>query len=81
MDFVSDNLYTYLSLFMLSYAEDTVIYGLNEKDFQKKKLDIFYKYAKIWKLNIDYDKTNLLIFGTRKDDQFNFKMCEEIFNR
>ena len=37
LDFVSDSLYTYLSLFVLSYAEDTVIYGLNEKDFQKKK--------------------------------------------
>ena len=30
----------------------------------------------MWKLDINYDKTKVLIFGTRNDDRFSFKMGE-----
>ena len=57
------------------YADDTVIFGTDETSFQKN-LDVFYEYAKMWKLDINYDKTKVLIFGTRNDDRFGFKMGE-----
>ena len=69
----SDNLYIYLQLFILLYADDTVIFGADETSFQKN-LDVFYEYAKMWQLDINYDKTKILIFGTRNDDHFDFKM-------
>ena len=30
----------------------------------------------MWKLDINYDKTKVLIFGTHNDDRFSFKMGE-----
>lgn len=61
---------------MLLYADDTVIFGVDETNFQKN-LDIFYEYSKMWKLDINYDKTRILIFGTRNDDHFHFKIGEK----
>ena len=69
----SDNLYIYLQLFVLLYADDTVIFGADETSFQKN-LDMFYEYAKMWQLDINYDKTKIFIFGTLNDDHFDFKM-------
>ena len=69
----SDKLYIYFQLFVLLYADDTVIFGADETSFQKN-LDVFYEYAKMWQLDINYDKTKILIFGTRNDDHFDFKM-------
>ena len=73
LEFVSDTIYIYLKLFILLYADDTVIFGVDETSFQKN-LDIFYEYAKMWKLDINYDKTKILVFGTRNDDRFHFKI-------
>ena len=73
LEFVSDSFYIYLRLFVLLYADDTVIFGVDETNFQKN-LDIFYEYAKTWQLDINYDKTKILIFGTPNDDRFDFKM-------
>ena len=42
----------------------------------QKNLDIFYEYAKMWKLDINHNKTKILIFGTHNDDRFSFKMGE-----
>ena len=73
LEFVSDTIYIYLKLFILLYADDTVIFGVDQTSFQKN-LDIFYEYAKMWKLDINYDKTKILVFGTRNDDLFHFKI-------
>ena len=62
-------------MFVLLYADDTVILATDEKSFQHS-LNIFHDYSKLWKLDINYDKTKILIFGTRNDDRFNFKIGE-----
>ena len=59
--------------FLYCYMPMTVIFGADETNFQKN-LDVFYEYAKMWQLDINYDKTKILIFGTRNDDHFDFKM-------
>ena len=74
LEFVSEDLYFYLKLLVLLYADDTVIFGTDEISFQKN-LDVFYEYAKMWKLDINYDKTKVLIFGTRNDDRFTLFIC------
>ena len=57
------------------YVRDSVIFGTNVTSFQMN-LDIFYEYAKMLKLDINYDKTKILIFGTFNHDRFSFKMDE-----
>ena len=72
MEFI-DHVYCYLKLFVLLYADDTVILATDEKSFQHS-LNNFHDYSKLWKLDINYDKTKILIFGTCNDDHFNFKI-------
>ena len=50
---------------MLLYADDTVIFGIDEKEFQNN-LDMFYEYSELWYmyLSINFDKTKIMIFGT-----------------
>ena len=61
-------------MFMLLSAYDTVIFGTDENHFQTN-LDSFFEYAATWKLYIRYNKTKIMIFGTRNDDRFAFKLA------
>ena len=66
-------------IFILLYADDTVIFGTDETKFWNNFLNAFYEYSNIWRLDINYDKTNkniILIFGTHNDDHFDFRMGE-----
>ena len=63
----------FLKIFVLFYADDTVIFGTDENIFQQN-LDAFYEYTKSWKLDIIFSKTKVMIFGTRNDDRFEFKL-------
>ena len=58
---------------MLLYADDTVVFGTDEKEFQNN-LDMFYKYSELWHLSVNFDKTKIMIFGTRQDQRFNFNL-------
>ena len=71
----TDNISTYIKLFVLLYADDTVIFGTDEVSFQYN-LNVFYEYSKAWKLDINFDKTKIMIFGTRNDEKYNFKLGE-----
>ena len=73
-----EDLYFYLFKLLVLLnddADDTVIFGTDETSFQKN-LDIFYECAKMWKLDIYYVKTKIMIFGMRNDGRFSFKMGE-----
>ena len=67
-----------LKLFILLYADDTVVLGNSERDLQIT-LDEFYNYCKTWKLNINLSKTKVVIFGAKKTENFNFKLGNETF--
>ena len=45
---------------------------------REKKWIYFYEYARKWQLDIYSDKTKILIFGTRNDDCFKFKIGNNI---
>ena len=45
---------------------------------ENENLDYFLEYCKIWKLNINYSKTKVLIFGARNTDRFKFVLDGEI---
>ena len=35
---------------------------------------MFYEYSELWHLSINFDKTKIMIFGTRQDQHFNFNL-------
>ena len=52
----------FLILFVILYTADTLVLSDNPKDFQDM-LNVFNEYCKKWKLNINTDKTKVMIFG------------------
>lgn len=68
-----EQLFFYIRIFILLYADDTVILSDNEEDFQKS-LNSFASYCKEWKLKINETKTKIIIFGARKTNIFSFKL-------
>ena len=42
-----------------------MLFGTDETGFQNN-LNAFYEYSDMWRLDINYDKTKILIFGTYK---------------
>ena len=35
---------------------------------------MLYEYSELWDLSINFDKTKIIIFGTRQDQRFNFDL-------
>jgi predicted peroxiredoxin len=76
----NEQLLLYLKLFVILYADDTVLLSDTSKDLQKQ-LNLFEEYCKQWKLTVNTDKTKIVIFGSRvANDQtlyiFNNKRLE-----
>ena len=67
--------YVFLKLLILLYADDTIIFSDNKDDFQKG-LDAFHEYCQMWKLQVNYDKTNIIVFNARNINTFAFKIGE-----
>ena len=52
----------YLQMFVLLYADDTVLLANNVKQF-RKILTEYNSYCKDWGLKINVDKSKIMIFG------------------
>ena len=63
----------WLKLLLLLYADDTVILSDSASDFQNC-LNAFNDYCKLWHLNVNLNKTKIIIFGARKTRTFDFKL-------
>ena len=78
-----DNIVVFLKLFILLFADDTVLFSNNMSDLQTT-LNIFESYCRTWKLTVNTNKTKIMIFsGGRmpKNQKFYFKGKEiEIVN-
>ena len=57
-----ENIYVFLKLFILLYADDTVIFS-DEANHLQNALYAFENYCKTWKLKVNISKTKILIFG------------------
>ena len=79
IDFSSDQLVLYLELFILLQADDTVIFGTDVESIQHS-LNIFYEYSSLWKLNINFSKSKIMIFGSRNDDRFHLKLGDNVLS-
>jgi len=61
---ISNDIDSYVRLMILMYADDTVILANDEKSLQKA-LNELSEYCKIWKLQVNCNKTKILVFGRR----------------
>jgi hypothetical protein len=53
---IEENLNIYLKLFVLLYADDTVIIAESREDLQAQ-LNVFGEYCKKWKLKVNAERT------------------------
>ena len=71
LDLPENDVDMFLKIFVLLYADDTVIFGTDEHTFQEN-LKTFNDYCNLWKLNVNFNKTKVMIFGFRNTDNFQF---------
>lgn len=57
-----ENIFAYIKLFLLLFADDTVIFG-NSKDDLQTALNAFEKYCDKWKLHVNTAKTKIMVFS------------------
>ena len=69
----NDDLFFFIRFVVLLYADDTAIVCESPDEFQSA-LNNFVEYCQTWRLNINYDKTKVVIFGARNIDQYRFEM-------
>lgn len=69
---IENELYIYLKLSILLYADDTVILSESDSGLQHA-LNVFYSYCNEWQLNVNVEKTKVLIFSKgRPNRNYNF---------
>lgn len=59
-----ENLNVFLKIVVILYADDTVVFAHTEHDMISI-MNCFQNYCNLWNLNINFDKTKVLIFGDR----------------
>ena len=68
---------TLFKIFVILYADDNVVLAESEEGMQNT-LDIFQLYCKQWKLEVNVNKTKIIIFSKRKSrSNFEFKLQHE----
>ena len=75
IDYADDDIFVFLKLLILLYADDTVILAEDEAKLQNS-LNYFLYYCNEWKLNINYKKTKIIVFGARNTHKYNFYLDE-----
>ena len=64
-------IYMYLKIFVLLYADDTVILSESSDDLQIA-LNMYAAYCKEWKLEINNDKTKVMVFTKERNINYTF---------
>ena len=73
---VNDVMFMYLKVFVLLYADDTVIIAESAEDLQKS-LTAYALYCETWKLLVNGSKTKIVIFSRGRLQNFNFVLNDE----
>ena len=69
-DYVQDwDTVSYLKLFALLYADDTIVMAESRHELQAAMNGMFH-YCNIWKLQLNTQKTKVVIFGSRKAETY-----------
>jgi hypothetical protein len=68
-----DDLEYFIKMFVLLYADDTIVLAESEEELQKA-LNAVYEYCNIWKLTVNTSKTKVVVFSKGK-----IKRCPSFF--
>ena len=68
-----DNIGIFLKLYLLLYADYTVILSETPEGLQNA-LNTFEIYCNMWKLTVNLNKTKVVVFSKRKSNKHNFYM-------
>ena len=68
----NDEILTYLRLYILLYADDTIIMAENPYQLQLA-LNALNEYCQTWKLTINLNKTKIIRFTKRRSPNFNYE--------
>ena len=60
-----ESIYAFLKIFILPFADDTVLFSDTKKDLQYM-LNLFENYCDSWKLTVNITKTKILLFNMRR---------------
>ena len=71
-----DKITEFLKLFVLLYADDTVLITESAKDLQHS-LNVYEDYCNTWNLTVNTSKTKVLIFSSGRQVNFNFTYKNE----
>ena len=63
LEILTNELNLYLKLLIRLYSDDTVIMSKNKINFQKC-LNEFYDYCQMWILNVNFNKSEIIIFNS-----------------
>jgi hypothetical protein len=70
--FDNDDIEVYFKLYLLLYADDTVIFAETAAELQSA-LNAMYLYCETWKLKVNTAKTNVVIFSkSRQSENIDF---------
>ena len=75
-DRLDESLLKYLKLYVLLYADDTVLVAESAEDLQKS-ITLMKNYCDLWKLNINVFKTKITIFSRGKTRNIPKFQCGE----
>lgn len=70
---LDDSLVLYLKIFLLLYADDTVILS-NSADGLQNSLNVYDEYCDIWKLTVNQSKSKVIIFSKRSQPNITFTL-------
>jgi predicted site-specific integrase-resolvase len=62
---IENQLNVYLKLFVILYADDTVIMLETKEDLQKQ-INVFSEYCKYWQLKVNVEKINFFVFSRER---------------
>ena len=66
----------WLKLLILLYADDTVILSDTAENLQSS-LNAFHNYCTEWQLNVNINKTKIIVFGARNLNGYNFYLGDQ----
>ena len=64
LDLSDEHLDTFVKLVVILYADDAVIFAKTEQNLVEA-LNVFSKYCERWKLQVNFEKSKVLVFGDR----------------
>ena len=73
---LDDDIVIFLKLFLLLYADDTVILSESAEDLQTA-LNVYENYCRMWKLSVNITKSKVLIFSKGKHQNYRFEYNKE----